>query len=85
MINQTPHSRHMALSRITTQTVAPENRHTRRYGVIDPKGKTPYHLLFWLAAYLFFCLSGRRLSRVMSILSIHMTQFNQSNGGSDDE
>jgi len=70
---QTPHRRR-DLSRITTQTVASANkqtdRRTRCYGV-NPKGKNPNHLSFWLAAYLFFCLSGRRLSRVMSPIFRH--------------
>jgi hypothetical protein len=56
---QTPHRRR-DLSRIATQAEVSANkqtdRRTLRYGV-DPKGKTPLHLFFWIAAYLFFCLA----------------------------
>lgn len=81
--------RHVGLSHITTDTDASKNNHdwrTLRYGVIS-EGETPQQLLFWMAAYLLFCLAQAGVCRVCHGTCIYMTQIIriQSNGGQTDD
>jgi hypothetical protein len=78
-VKQTTHCRRRDLIQITIETDVSKNNHTwrtLRYGVTNPEGENPSQLLFWMAAYLSFCLDRQEtVACVMSVLHTYMTQF----------